>query len=80
MTKQSQSDVDRNGNENCLQGLECPQCGNHKKLRICCQTFVEMTDMGSGEHEDLEYDSESWCMCPNCGHGETLGGFQIDDE
>lgn len=71
--------MDRNGNHNCLEGLECPECGNHDRLKIFCLTAVFMEDMGSGDHEDLEYDDKSHCDCPDCGHGGPLSLFTIKE-
>ena len=70
---------DRNGNENCLENYQCPNCGNHETLRIQCVTMVKMTDMGSEEHEDLEWDENSYMECPQCHHNGKSSLFHIPE-
>lgn len=70
--------MDKNGNSNCLEGYECPNCGWNDQLNIWVTTKIEMFDRGSGDHEDLDYDDNSHAECPNCGHGGALSLFRIE--
>ena len=72
--------ADRNGNENCLEGYECPNCGQFKRFKIYVETLMEMEDMGSGEHEGVEWDDDSHILCPECGHGGKAATFHIADK
>jgi hypothetical protein len=69
--------MDKNGNENCLEGYACPQCGNHRRLKITALTTCEFTDAGSGEPEGLEYDEKAPAECPECGYGGPLRRFRL---
>ena len=71
--------MDRNGNENCLEGYECPKCGEHDKLYIVGVTTFEVHDDGTEEHNDIEWDGGSSVTCGNseCGHDGKLRGFEI---
>ena len=69
--------MDKNGNENCLKGYACPQCGNYRRLKITALTTCELTDAGSGEHEGLEYDEKAPTECPECGYGGPLRWFRL---
>jgi hypothetical protein len=69
---------DHNGNENCLQGIECPECGQFEDFHVKVETFMSMQDSGSGEHEDVEWDESSEIRCDGCGHCATVAEFSID--
>ena len=38
-------------------------------------TMMEMEDMGSGDHEDLDWDDKSHMECRECGHGGAAATF-----
>ena len=54
-------------NENCLQGVKCPKCGNESKFHISISALAEVTDEGVGELGDVEWDGNSICLCDTCG-------------
>lgn len=68
---------DKNGNNNCLRGFECPKCGNHEILRIQLTTCMRMADDGEDGHGELEYNDESYCDCPDCAYHGTVKDFYI---
>ena len=71
--------TDKNDNENCLDGLECPACGHHTSLKITVLTTVTFTDDGSGDDYDgWEYDYPHTASCPACNHTARLQAFMID--
>ncbi len=71
---------DRNGNENCLEGYECPKCGNHSRLRIAATSCFTVCDDGTDEYEDVEWEDSSYCGCPECGYEGLLANFRIVDD
>lgn len=52
----------RNG---CLEDMACPECGQRDSFRIRVSTVVEINDDGTDDHEDTEWDNNSFCACPN---------------
>lgn len=71
-------DCDHNGNGNCIEGLECPECGASEEFYIKVETFMSMRDEGSGDHEDVEWDDESEIRCQDCGHCGNVSEFKLD--
>ena len=62
-------------NQNCLQGMKCPECGSEEPFTISAHCWVDMTDEGSDEVRDLEWDNDSTCVCGACGHAALVGDF-----
>ena len=60
------ADDPRPGNTNCLEDLACPKCGRSESLRIEGSSVFVVTDDGTGEHGDVEWDGDSWTLCPAC--------------
>jgi hypothetical protein len=66
-------------NQNCLEGMRCPNCLSAGPFNIVCETWVEMHDDGSEKHEDLDYDDDSHARClvyPCEWHG-TVGQMRL---
>ena len=72
--------MDKNGNENCLEGYACPKCGHHEMLQIAAVSHVEVYDDGTGEHCGWEWDENSHCTCPKCGFADAMGEFLLKEE
>ena len=68
-------------NENCLQDVKCPACGNEDTLRIEVITMATVTDEGAEvEHGDMEWDAASFTECVDClAHG-PLSRFKAQGE
>jgi len=66
-------------NTNCLQGLRCPNCGHDERLYITATTTFEVTDDGTGDHDDVLWDSTSPTECPECDFFGDLGDFEIPE-
>lgn len=64
-------------NSNCLEGLCCPNCGQHHRLVISGRAFFEVTDSGSEALGDHEWDDDSLTRCPACHHAATLRKVRI---
>ena len=65
-------------NTNCLEGIRCPECGQEDEFRIEGRTVFEVTDDGTGDHGDVEWDEDSYVLCPSCEFEGKLGHFQIE--
>ncbi len=66
-------------NENCLEGIKCPGCGNEDRFSIACTTLAEVTDDGA-EAGDMEWDDDSLTVCPECGRCGKLKEFRDREE
>ncbi len=62
-------------NVNCLDGIRCPKCGQEGSFRIAGSTVFEVVDDGTVGHGDVEWDDDSWTLCPACEHEGKLGEF-----
>ena len=62
-------------NDNCLKGIACPKCGQADSFRIEGRSVFEVTDMGTEGHGGVEWDENSWTLCPVCEHEGKLGEF-----
>lgn len=63
-------------NDNCLEGRHCPKCFQSERFKITATSVFELFDDGTGDHEDVEYDEDSYTRCTECGWegkwGETV--------
>lgn len=64
-------------NENCLEGLRCPECKQADVLQIAGTSLFRVVDDGTESHEDVEWDGESFTRCPPCGFKGKLSDFFI---
>lgn len=72
-------DDDDNPNENCLQGMACPACGDFGPFKILVSQsgMTRVSDEGTDSIEgDMEWDDDSPCECLECGHTGTVGQFK----
>lgn len=53
-------------NENCLEGIRCPKCGNDDVFHIVCTTYAVVKDDGAEAYGDLEWNDESRTTCAEC--------------
>lgn len=65
-------------NENCLEGMSCPVCGNQEPFEICGSCWFLVFQDGVDEPSEVEWDDSSPCRCPACGHTATVGYFMSD--
>ncbi len=72
--------VDRNGNCNCIVGMQCPnpKCEKAEGFRIMVTTPMEMFDNGSGDNTAIEYEYEddAWAECMDCQQQTTVGDLR----
>lgn len=66
-------------NENCLEGLRCPQCGNEDRLFITATIRADVTDGGAdlADGSDMHWDESSLAICPECDRDGPLSAFRI---
>jgi len=63
-------------NDNCLDHVKCPKCGQEKTFEIEANTMVEVRDDGTDEYRDMEWGWNSHINCLECGHEGRLWQFQ----
>ena len=63
-------------NTNCLDGMQCPRCKSNGPFKIRATAFFTVTDDGTAEFDDLEYDDSNYCCCPECDEDGTVADFQ----
>lgn len=69
----------KNPNENCLEGMQCPECGDFGPFKIFATKsgMVEVSDDGTDDLQgDTEWDDDSACECCGCGHLGTVRKFK----
>ena len=67
-------------NTNCLENRQCPQCEQTERFKITATTVFELYDDGTGDHEDVEYDEESYARCPDCGWEGKWGDTNTENQ
>jgi hypothetical protein len=67
-------------NTNCLRNIKCPDCGNEELFRIAAMTIATVTDEGTEDHGDMEWDDDSYAECAACYRHGTLKDFEITTE
>jgi hypothetical protein len=64
-------------NTNCLKNIKCPDCGNEDRFRIQGMTLFTVTDDGTDEFGDVEWDDDSYAECVACHRHGTLKDFMV---
>jgi hypothetical protein len=66
-------------NDNCLQGISCPKCGNEERFLITATIVADVTDDGAdiAAHTDMDWDDTSHTRCPDCGMAGPLAEFSV---
>lgn len=70
--------VDIKPNENCLEGMRCPNCGWTQSFDVEASCAVTVKDDGTDDARDFEWDDNNWCVCCNCGFNSVVAGFKKD--
>lgn len=63
-------------NTNCLEGIKCPDCGNEDTFLIAGKSMFTVTDDGTEDHGDVEWDEDSYAECTECRRSGTLKDFE----
>ena len=66
-------------NENCLEDMACPVCGQRERFKIEMKAIIEIRDEGTEDHGDTDWDGNSWCECPEseCRHEGKARDFKF---
>jgi hypothetical protein len=66
-------------NDNCLEGIKCPRCGNEERLLIVATILADVTDGGAdvADGSDMHWDDASMTRCPECDADGPLRRFQV---
>jgi hypothetical protein len=62
-------------NDNCLIGMQCPQCCSLGPFEIDVITTLTVHDDGTGDASGAEWEDENRCQCSNCKHSATVADF-----
>jgi len=62
-------------NENCLNGIQCPNCGALEPFYITATCNVKVYDDGTEDAFDFCWDNNSLIQCPSCGHLKKVMDF-----
>jgi hypothetical protein len=65
-------------NINCLKGIQCPDCGIEDCFRIQGTTLFTVTDDGTDDFGDVEWDDDSYAECTQCGKDGKLRDFRTE--
>jgi hypothetical protein len=63
-------------NSNCLENIQCPACGNEDSFRIAGTAIFTVTDDGTEDHGDIEWNGDSYAECTQCCRHGTLKEFE----
>jgi ssDNA-binding Zn-finger/Zn-ribbon topoisomerase 1 len=66
-------------NNDCLDGLRCPECKALEPFQISSMCQAVWTDDGVGDTYEFEYDKASYISCLECGHGGQVQEFEDHD-
>lgn len=62
----------------------CPGCGNSlckgDRFRVSASSMFTVTNEGTEDHEDVEWDDDSYIECKECNHHGTVKGFYPKEE
>ena len=64
------------GNANCLENIQCPECGNESRFKIVAMVVADVSDDGAEFHGDAEWDHDCPISCPACEHAGTVREFR----
>jgi hypothetical protein len=64
-------------NTNCLENIKCPDCGNEESFRIAGTAIFTVTDDGTEDYGDIEWDDDRYAECRECHRHGTLKDFRV---
>jgi hypothetical protein len=66
-------------NTNCLRNIKCPDCGYKDSFRIAATTIFTVTDDGTDDFGDVEWNDDSYAECLQCRRQGTVKDFSCHD-
>jgi hypothetical protein len=64
-------------NSNCLKNIKCPKCDNHERFFIEANALFTVTDDGTDDYCNVQWNDDSHTECPDCLHFGTIRDFTI---
>lgn len=64
-----------NPNVNCLAGKRCPKCKSYGPFDVVATAVFTVTDDGTDDQRDIEWDRNSPTYCRNCPHSAQWKDF-----
>jgi hypothetical protein len=64
-------------NTNCLDGMKCPKCGSPEPFGIQVRMMVTVSDDGTEDYANSEWEDTSYCKCRTCCFHAIAGDFRI---
>ncbi|MBE0626417.1 MAG: hypothetical protein IH606_16575 [Burkholderiales bacterium] len=68
----------KNPNENCLEGMRCPQCKSFGPFLISADVLLSVSDDGAvlDDFANMEWEDSNDCRCPACDHEGVVSDFR----
>lgn len=66
---------ERKENTNCLAGMLCPKCASPGPYNIHATCTVTVSDDGTTDARDFDWDNPNSCTCLNCDYTATIQDF-----
>jgi len=65
-------------NDGCIDHVKCPECGYEAHFYISAESEFTVSDDGTDDHSDVEWDAMSFVRCGDgaCNHDGRLWEFQ----
>ena len=67
-------------NSNVLDGVACPQCHSREPFQITACAIFTVTDDGTTDYRDVEWDDSSVIVCQACGTRGVVADFTAADQ
>ena len=64
-------------NDNCLEGIQCPCCGNEDLFHIEARATFSVRDDGTDDFRGVEWSDRSDCGCGVCCNAGMVRTFRI---
>lgn len=64
-------------NVNCLAGKTCPRCGSEGPFGVVGVSRFLLSDDGTDEFYDVEFDESSPADCPSCDYSGKWADFDV---
>lgn len=67
-------------NTNCLEGMQCPQCGAYEPFRIIAVADFTVYDNGTEHFTGVEWEDDARCTCLTCKNFGPVHHFRKEKE
>lgn len=64
-------------NNNVLAGMRCPACSGLGPFYIVATAFFEVSDEGTLDYRDVEWEDTAVCSCSACHERGTVRSFTV---